>query len=634
MAAVTGGRGKLRRPVHELKAEVLKSIASGRTVEQAMTAVNRSPKTYEAWRNKDPDFKVQVERLRSAKRDSYLKRDEPEDGFPTFEDFSERYFNSRVFPHMQNVVDLIEGRDPGWTHPSMVYERGEPDLVMVNMPPDHAKSTTVTMNYVTYRIVKDPNIRVLIVSKTESMAKKFLFGIKERLTHPQYAQMHLKYGPPDGYASNSESWSQTMIYVSADARDAGEKDPTVQALGIQGHIYGARADLIVLDDCIVLSNANDYEKQIEWVQAEVMSRISASGALLVVGTRMAAKDMYLELLDPRRYPDEESPWTYLSMPAVLSYADDPQDWVTLWPKSNRPEIGAKGDMAEADADGLYPKWDGPRLAKKRSRTQPRMWAMVYMQQQVPEDAIFHPDAIKASINGNRLVGLMPKGMANCREQGMDGLVVVAGMDPAMKGFTAATVIGLDTRTQKRHVLDLHNEAAMTPDAIRALIKGWTDKYGIVEWRIEANAFQSMLTQDREVREFLSSRGAILREHTTGRNKWDSDFGVASLSSLWSGWQDGRQLIELPSTHRAEAMKSLIEQLVSWSPNAPKTQKTDMVMSLWFTEIACRERLQAIGNFTRTHANNPFATRGDKRGRSVINLYDADVDRLWRPFGGA
>jgi hypothetical protein len=220
-------------------------------------------------------------------------------------------------------------------------------------------------------------------------------------------------------------------------------------------------------------------------------------------------------------------------------------------------------------------------------------------------------------------------MANCRENGMDGLIVVAGMDPAMAGYTAAHVWGLDLQTQKRYVLDISNKPAMTPDAIRELIKDWTNKYGILEWTIEANAFQSMLTQDREVLDFLAARGCILKPHTTGRNKWDTDFGVGSLSMLWAGWKDNRCLIELPSTHRSEATKTFIEQLVTWHPDAPKTQKTDTVMSAWFTELSCRQRLQAMGNNSRSHQQNPFATRHDIRGRGTVHLYEADMEGAWR-----
>lgn len=625
-----GAARRKQRPLEETKRIVLEQIAKGQTVANACAVADRTIKAYESWRKEDPDFRAQVDRLRADY--AYSRSQEDPDDFPSFPEFSERYLGARVFPHMMNVIDMIEGREPSWTHPSMVWEQGEPDLAIVNMPPEHSKSTTVTMNYVTYRIAKDPNIRVLIVSKTEKMAAKFLFGVKTRLTHPKFAEFHIKYGPPGGYQDKAEAWSQTMIYISPDARDSGEKDPTIQALGIRNHIYGARADLIIMDDCVDLSNAHEYEKQIDWIQSEVISRVSASGMLLVVGTRLASKDLYLELREATRYPDEVSPWSYLSMPAVLDFADDPQDWVTLWPRSNQQEIGAKGELATADEDGLFPKWDGKRLNKKRGRMQPRTWALVYMQQQVLEDATFHPDAVRAVINGNRVAGLMPKGMVGCRPQGMDGLICVAGMDPAMAGFTAAAVIGLDISTQKRHVLDVWNKPQMTPDAIRELIKNWTTKYNIGEWRIEKNAFQSMLTQDREVNEFLSGRGAVLREHTTGRNKWDEDFGVASLSTLFSGWKDGLALIELPSTTGTEAVKALIEQLVTWHPSAPKTQKTDTVMALWFAELACRDRVQSFTNNKHRHGSNPFLTPYDKSRQYAVNLVEYEATGNWRALG--
>ena len=496
------------------------------------------------------------------------------------------------------------------------------------IPTRNAKTTSVTINYVTYRICMDPNVRIILVSKTQDMAKKMLYAVKTRLTHPKYAEMIANYAPVGGFDKNAEAWNQNMIYVSGDARDSGEKDPTVQALGIRGHIYGARADLIIMDDCVDLTNAHEYEKQIDWLQSEVISRISSQGALLVVGTRLASKDLYSELRDASRYPDEVSPWTYLSMPAVLEFAEDPKDWFTLWPRSNQPEAGARGEDTEPGEDGLFPKWDGPRLAKKRARVSPRAWALVYQQQQVADEGIFSAEALRASINGNRMTGLMPRGMVNCRADGMDGLICVAGLDPAMAGHTAATVIGLDLATQKRFVLDLWNRPAMTPDQIRDLIREWTAKYGIVEWRVEKNAFQTMLTQDREVREYLAGAGAVLREHFTGANKHDVDFGVASMTTLWAGWQDKRQLIELPSTAISEASKALVEQLMIWHPAAPKTQKTDLVMSLWFAELACRDRIMAMSSYARSHVNNPFATRFDKAGRATVNLNDAERDRMF------
>ena len=614
----------------EVKKEFLKQLHKGMTINQALTVVDRTRTTYERWRRTDQDFVVSVERIRNLER--IHGTGQVERPWMPFPEFSEKYLNARVFPHMQNVVDLIEGREPSWTHPSMVFESGERDLVMVNMPPEHAKTTSITINYVVYRICMDPNIRVILVSKTAEMAKKMLYAIKTRLTHPKFEDMITQYAPAGGFDQNSEAWNQNMIYISDDARDSGEKDPTVQALGIRGHIYGARADLIIMDDCVDLTNAHEYDKQIDWLQSEVISRVSASGSMLVVGTRLAAKDLYSELRDPHRYPDEESPWSYLSMPAVLEFAEKPEDWVTLWPKSNQPEPGSKADTQVADENGLFPKWDGTRLSQKRRRVSPRAWAMVYQQQQVADDAIFSAEAIKASINGNRMCGPIPKGMVNQRENGMDGLIIVAGLDPATSGHTAAVVIGLDIKTQKRYVLDVYNKPGITPEAMREMIKGWTDRYRVSEWRIERNGFQGFLVHDRELNEYCSSRGSVIKPHFTGQNKHDTDFGVASMTVLWNGWQDGYQLIELPSTHGQESAKQLIEQLVTWHPDAPKNQKTDIVMALWFAELACRDRITLASNYTRSHVRNNFLTPWDKKQQTTVSLLEAEASGAWTPIG--
>lgn len=513
----------------------------------------------------------------------------------------------------------------------MTYERGEPDLVMVNMPPEHAKTTSITINYVTYRIAMDPNIRVILVSKTQAMAQKMLYAIKTRLTHPKYADMLLRYAPAGGFDKDAEAWNQNMIYVNPDGRDSGEKDPTVQALGIRGHVYGARADLIVLDDCVDLTNAHEFEKQIDWIQSEVISRIGAAGSLLIVGTRLAAKDLYSELRDGMRYPDEVSPWTYLAMPAVLNFSEKTEAWETLWPRSNQAEAGSKGVALEPGPDGLFPKWDGPRLNKKRARVSPRAWSMVYMQRQVPDDGVFDQDAVKAAINGNRMTGLIPRGMVNCRPTGMDGLVIVAGLDPATAGYTSAVVVGLDVASQKRYVLDIYNKAGTSPEEMRELIKDWTVKYAIAEWRIEKNGFQGFLVHDRELNNFCAARGTMIRPHWTGMNKHDSGFGVAAMAMLFNGWQEKQQLIELPSTAFSEAAKALVEQLVTWAPDLPKSSKTDCVMALWFAELACKDRVMLASNF-KTHMKNPFATPWDVRGRATVNLLDMEANHDFTPLG--
>jgi len=514
-----------------------------------------------------------------------------------------------VYWHQLQWVDVLEGNEPRDLHPAQTYRPGRREYTIVNTPPEFAKSTTITVNYVTYRICQDPNVRIIIVSKTKEMATRFVYAIKNRLTHPRFRQLQIDFAPAEGFAASADSWKADQVYLGSDERDGIEKDPTLLALGIGGQIYGARADLIIVDDAVTLSNAHEYEKQMEWLHQEVLTRLGNHGKLLVVGTRVAPQDLYSELQVGERYPDLVSPWTYLAQPAVLEFGDDPTTWKTLWPIMRGP-------------DGTdVPRWDGKALHRRRGVVSAKTWAMAYQQQQVLENAVFSPEAVKAAVNGSRFPGAIPKNVGGCRPEGMDGLYLVAGLDPAMAGFTAAVLLGVDRKSRVRYLLDVHNEQSMTPSGIRQLIKDWTTRYGIHEWRIEKNAFQGMLTQDENVRSFLADRGSLLKEHHTGGNKWDADFGVAAMAMLFDGWNDNpkRSLIELPSTarHNGEQIKQLIEQLITWAPETKG--KTDIVMAMWFAEIRAREIVDNLAGVY--HMRNSFMSARDEERRVVVNLDD-------------
>ena len=78
---------------------------------------------------------------------------------------------SKTFDHQKNVISLLEDGEPSWLHGNMLYEPGFKNYVLVNMPPEHAKSMTVSIDYVTYRICIDPNVRIKLVSKTQQDRK-------------------------------------------------------------------------------------------------------------------------------------------------------------------------------------------------------------------------------------------------------------------------------------------------------------------------------------------------------------------------------------------------------------------------------------------------------------------------------
>lgn len=612
------------------KAAILEYLKAGTSIREAC---ERSGATYESfryYRRNDEQFAAQVASIQGQVVETPERDDVPE-----FPEFCEKWLGFKLWAHQLQWYDVLEGRPPRDLHPSMTYEPGDPDMVIVNTPPGHAKSQTITVAYTLWRIVKDPTLSVVLVSKTQRLAIQFLLTIKSYLTNPQWKPMQEKFGPAGGFDQDAASWKADQIYFADSIRDVKEKDPTVQAIGIGGQVYGARADLIIVDDAVDNANAAHYEDQINWLTTEVGSRLPDGGKILIVGTRLAPKDLYLELRNPERYgdvsdafdeddddEDNVAPWTYFAQPAVLEYKEKSRDWVTLWPECDRPS----GKNIRKNPSGYYTKWSGPILARRRRRMSRQAWSRVYQQVAIPGDMTFKQDWLNRALRGYS-PGLLPDGPIG-RKGGMSGLRILAGLDPAAVNFTSAVVYGVDTRTGERWVLDVHNELGMRPQAMKDLMKGWAAKFGISEWRVETNAFQKFLTNDVELVQDLAKLGCSLQPHTTGNNKNDPDLGVAAMDTIFA---NGLVRIARPQT---EGIKALLDQLGAWAPGVPQSkQKTDCVMAFWFCELRAKElvrRVEQANQFNRR--TDQFRGRWEKSQRRVVSAtgeQDDDPVSIWR-----
>ena len=612
-------------PKREAQEKVLQVLAQGQTITAAMATVGRSDVAFRQWVATDPEFKQRAEAARLEGKG--IKTDLKELADISFPDFSEQFLDTRLFEHHLDWVDLIEGREPRWIHPAMTYEPGAANRVLINVPPEHAKSTVITTNYVVYKIVTNPNARVIVVSKTQGMARKFLGAIKTRLSHPAYTKLQVAFGPNGGYKADATQWSADMIYLGT-GRDSGEKDPTVQALGFGSQIYGARADLIILDDVVMGANAHEWEKQIEWLQKEVITRLGRHGKLLVVGTRVSPIDLYKMIRDGDQWTGGKSPFTYFAQPAVLEFDEDPKKWKTLWPKTTLQE----NQIDEPDEEGFYPKWDGPSLFTRRSEVAPSVWAMVYQQEDVMQDSIFAPTLVAGCVNGMRKRGPIKTDTPG-HPRHIESTYTVIGFDPAVTGRSAFVAATYNRADGKVYVLDCVNMVDPTPQKERALIEEWVERYKPQEFRVEINAHQKYYAMDDDLRNFLAQYGCQLNSHFTGKNKWDVSFGVASMASLFGSLRDGRfqdnNIIEFPSNEGSEGLKSLTQQLITWKPETKNP--TDCVMALWFAVIRIRELMQQSSRVGQ-YQNNRWATRYQKASRGSLNLDEAFAEQWAETHG--
>ena len=112
-------------------------------------------------------------------------------------------------------------------------------------PRGFGKSTCLNIARCILKILQNPNIRILIASKTDTNAVSFLSEIKQKLLRPKMVEV---FG-----VQQSSPWNDGSIRVKARASDA--KEDTIETIGIGGAIASKHYDMIVADDLIDESNS-------------------------------------------------------------------------------------------------------------------------------------------------------------------------------------------------------------------------------------------------------------------------------------------------------------------------------------------------------------------------------------------
>lgn len=599
--------------------KVIASLQAGDRLDVALAKANRTRATYNNWRQRHKWFAEACDKAR-----------EVEDARPyqpidiDFPEFCAEYLNQPLPRHQQRLHEVMQGKTPDDLTDNMrLIWSGEDSAntrIIANFPPDHGKSTCWSVNWVTWQIYRNPNIRIVIISQTEALAKQFVLAVQRYLLDPFFEKLR-SIDPPNGWRDDELPWRANFMYVRG--RTSADPNPTLQALGMGQQIYGRRCDILIGDDVETLANVNGYENHGATLSREADSRLRPAGEwgeddegglLLILGTRVGPVDVYSYLRDSARDVNEEPGFTYFSQPAILKNEFLSKDqWEVLWPERMSAKVIARRRAGYPDV---------------------RQFQLIYQQSDIDDKAPFPAACVDASIERGRYPGLLDPENPACPDRGMVGMRVVGGVDPATSGGTAMVVLAADKQTMKRYVLDVSYERGVHADKLIGKMKELTEKYNVQEWRIEINAFQKFLIQLESLRTYMNQRGVILEPHqTSGTTKWDDDWGVSTLIPLFKscGEQDekerwvpadkkapGSYLITLPSP-RNEGVAALIKQLKIWEPKISKTVPVDTVMALWFAEIAAREyllgRRHRIGGKKKPKFVNKFMERqGRKIGR--------------------
>ena len=463
----------------------------------------------------------------------------------SFREFNEHYFGNEVCPdcgvHHETpafhgeVMDLMEDRSRR--------------LKLINMAPYHAKSTLATMKSTLYEICRDPSSRTALISRAGDLGEAFLYQIKQHLTDPDLyngaaGNLIDDWGP----FHNPNHWAANQIYILG--RSGAQKDPTISTYGFGKQIYGRRFDRMIFDDVADLENQNTNEsiaKMYKKIWQEYTNRVGKTGQIAWVGTRVAPGDIYSLL-------DDVAGMNVLRFPCIL----DEEDQTTLWPDHfpYKTAVEYREAMSEADFQLVYQNVDMPGAG-----------------------ASFTQEAMDRSHDPERTIGSYG-----------DNWALVAGLDPAganaQAGYTSLVLMGVDLATGRRHLVDLVNVKQMKAPQVIDQILDWSNKYPLRELRVEVNGLQAQIYQYSEkLQAGLSNKGVRIAPHITHKgNKWDPQFGVEAMSTLYHN-----QTISTPWGDADSRRKfgELEKQLLGF----PMSDVSDLAMAMWFASLGCTEVFQ-------------------------------------------
>ena len=143
--------------LREAKAKVIDLARQGLSIQDAIIRSGRKPDVLKDWK-KDSKFMAELEKAKDEGQKALSIVSGDAKFKIGFEEFSREFLDSPIFPHHQNWIDILEGRTPSWLHDAMVYEPASSKRLLINVPPEHAKSTVITVNYCVYRIAMNPNV--------------------------------------------------------------------------------------------------------------------------------------------------------------------------------------------------------------------------------------------------------------------------------------------------------------------------------------------------------------------------------------------------------------------------------------------------------------------------------------------
>lgn len=211
---------------------------------------------------------------------------------------------------------------------------------LIMLPRAHLKSHMVA-TWAAWIITRHPEVTMLYISATSTLAETQLYAIKNILSSATYQRYFPEYIHPQ--EGKRERWSQNAISIDHSKRKKeGIRDATISTAGMTTNTTGWHADIILADDLVIPENAytEDGREGVLKKSSQFTSIRNAGGFTLACGTRYHPNDIYFTwkgqeydvFTEEGEIAGKEKVWD------IKEYVVE-TDGIFIWPRTVRPSDG-------------------------------------------------------------------------------------------------------------------------------------------------------------------------------------------------------------------------------------------------------------------------------------------------------
>lgn len=481
-----------------------------------------------------------------------------EDSPDGFERFFNRYSGMTLQPHSKSFVAAAWGEDS----------------VVINVPPNHAKSTIFSVWLPLWHICRDRNVQVIVLSQTDILAKIMCLAMIQQMEENTLLIKDFGRFKPENVQAGMWSPGEGQIRVAGSNIKIGW---TLVSRGGGQQIQGFRADRIITDDLVDpkrnVETKDVRDKLFDWYQGIVDSRLNPGGIETVVGTRWHPDDLYGRLT-AIKHDNGDPMYRHINFPALRDpHTGEPSledDALPLWPhpvELNESDP-CKGRMCRRCRSRKFLDW-------KRTKIGVHSFMQTFQQIPVPPGSAWvSPEAWEGCLDKERPFGTPT--------EPPEGYVRVLSIDPTAggPGFAAWIVMDLPKWGEdfEASLVFWNRETYFGRPKLLAECKRIFKELAPVHFCIiEFNTPSYALKEDPDLKALCAQYNVLLQPHTTQASNKSSEIGVNTLSV---DFEAGRiRIPAAPGHDNGKYLAPFKNEILTM----PVGETTDFFMALWFAK---------------------------------------------------